>query len=140
MQTCTLHMCIFGWSSIWQHHMHFSFVQNNYHMHGCYPWCGEQCVMHLILTMKKLIIIDRMFCKIISHNSVVVDFGLQLGKYPPCCLLAYCCKFGICYIKATNTRSTATSFSSIWAIPLSNSCHHRTILLQPQNDQRRQRS
>ncbi len=63
----------------------------------------EQCVMHLILTMKKLIVIDWMFCKIISHNSVVVDFGLRLGKDPPCCLLAYCCKFGICYIKATNT-------------------------------------
>jgi hypothetical protein len=32
------------------------------------------------------------------------------------------------------------SSSSAWAIPSSNSCHHRAILLKPQNDQRRQRS
>ncbi len=44
MQTCALRMCIFGWSSIRQHHVHFSFVRNNCHVHKCYPWCeGTMC-------------------------------------------------------------------------------------------------
>jgi hypothetical protein len=37
----------------------------------------EQCATDSILTMKKSIIVDRMFCKIISHNLVVADFAFS---------------------------------------------------------------
>jgi hypothetical protein len=37
----------------------------------------EQCVMHLISTTKKSIVLDWMFYKIISHNLAVADFALS---------------------------------------------------------------
>jgi hypothetical protein len=36
----------------------------------------EQCVTHLLSTTKKQIVVDRMFYKIIFHNSTMVDFAL----------------------------------------------------------------
>jgi len=36
----------------------------------------EQCVTHSISTTKKSIIVDRMLCKIILHNSTMANFAL----------------------------------------------------------------
>ncbi len=36
----------------------------------------EQCVTHLILMTKEPIVVDWMFCKIISHNLAMANFAL----------------------------------------------------------------
>lgn len=68
----------------------------------------EQCVMHLISMMKKLIVVDRMFYKIISHNSIMVDFMLlsyiwatTLERFP---MLSSCLLLQICYLQHQNTK------------------------------------
>jgi hypothetical protein len=37
----------------------------------------EQCVTHLISMTKNPIVVDKMFCKIISHNLAMADFVLS---------------------------------------------------------------
>jgi hypothetical protein len=57
-------------------------------------------------------------------------------------MLPSCLLLQIWYLQhqSNKHKTFATSSSSVWAILSNNFCHHRAILLQLQNDKKRQRS
>jgi len=65
-------MCIFGWSSIWQHHMHISFVQNKCRVHICYPWCRRTMCDAFDINDEK---VDRCRSNVLQNNFTQFNYG-----------------------------------------------------------------